>query len=679
MTRHSRLALFLLLTLPSVALAEKWTQPSPEELSMTAQPEVPGAPAIYLFREEITDDKLHMWSVYARIKVLNERGKDFSNIELPYNHRGDGSALSIGDIAGRTIGPDGSVVAFSGKPYDKLIVKNGGNKVMAKVFTLPDVRVGSILEYRYTLRWDDRYYIPPQWYVQSELFTRKAHYLWRPTSQQLISSDERGQLTEGIAWARVLPAGVNVRETDYPSQNSYSPPQTTLELDISNVPPMPSEEYMPPISGFSYRVLFYYSAYRTSDEFWKKEGKYWAHQRDRFIGPGPAVSAAAREFTADAASPEEKLHRLYAAVQKMENTEFTRSHTGAEDKAEGFRAEIKTTDDVLARKRGNGDQLTLLFVGLARAAGFHAYVMAVTDRDRSIFFPAYLSLSQLNDDIAIVNLDGKEIYLDPGSPCVPFGQLAWRHDMSGGLREVDGGADIGMTPGTSYTASRVQRVANLNLAANGLLSGTVKLTYIGAPAVHWRERAVLGDEESLRRELTEQLEGELPAGIEPHLDFVEQLKDVAQPLVVNFHVSGHTGSSTGKRLLLPGEFFESRTAPAFPHEKRDIGVYFEYPHVQQDAIRINFPAGSFAVESIPETAKLQFQKYAVYELKSEATASSVTVRRTYVLGEVIFQPKEYPELRTFYGSFEGKDQQPIVLKPAAVNQAQADAGAGSHD
>src|SRR5260370_7345347 len=64
------------------ALAQQWIAPTPEELSMTAQPEVPGAPAVYLYREETTDDKLHMFSIYVRLKVLTERGTDHGNVEL---------------------------------------------------------------------------------------------------------------------------------------------------------------------------------------------------------------------------------------------------------------------------------------------------------------------------------------------------------------------------------------------------------------------------------------------------------------------------------------------------------------------------------------------------------------------------------------------------------------------
>src|SRR5579864_663240 len=105
----------LLASLLSVAAplvhADQWTAPTPEELSMTSQPEVPGAAAVYLFREEKTEDDLHMFSIYVRLKVLTEKGKEYANVELPYA-AGEGG-ISINDIAGRTIHPDGKIIPFT--------------------------------------------------------------------------------------------------------------------------------------------------------------------------------------------------------------------------------------------------------------------------------------------------------------------------------------------------------------------------------------------------------------------------------------------------------------------------------------------------------------------------------------------------------------------------------------
>ena len=639
--------------------ADQWTTPTAEELSMTSQPEAPGAAAVYLYREEKTEDDLHLFSIYVRLKVLTDKGKDYANVELPYS-AGEGG-VSISDIAGRTIHPDGTIIPFTGKPYDKLVEKTKGMRYMSKVFTLPDVEVGSIVEYSYKRRLEDNYFMSPSWYVQTKLFTRKAHYMWKPTSRQLVSNDDRGQLTSSVAWFPVLPAGAEFKNVRMPPIG-FKDGQLIFELNIHDVPPAPEEEYMPPTSSLTYRVLFYYSPYRSGEEYWKSEGKHWAKLADKFISPGPAVRAAVQEFTTPADTQDQKLRKLYAAVMKLENTDFTREHTGSEEKSEGLK-EVHNADDILTRKRGSSDQLTELFVSMARAAGMKAYVALVSSRDRDLFIPTYLSFRQFDDYIAIVNVDGKEQYFDPGSRFCPYQQLAWKHTMAGGIRQVEGGSAIITTPPKFYTASHVQRVANLTLDEKGVATGTVSMTFIGDPAISWRQTSASGDASSLDRELRESVEHLLPQGMDVKVSTIEKLDDYESPLKVTFNVKGPIGSSTGKRLLFTGDIFETNAKPSFPHEKRESSVYFHYPYMNQDAVRVNFPP-VFSVESLPTSMKQQFQTFALYALATESTPTSVTVRRNYTLGEILFMSKEYPDLRAFYNKFETKDQESVVLTVA---------------
>src|SRR5580692_322679 len=131
--RLLRLSLFAALLVLTAPLSQaQWTVPTPEELSMTSQPQVPGAPAVYLFREETTDDRLHMFTIYTRLKVLTEGGKEFSNVELSFARGHSGEGYNVEGIQGRTIHPDGTIIPFTGKAYEKLIEKTQGIKVMAK-------------------------------------------------------------------------------------------------------------------------------------------------------------------------------------------------------------------------------------------------------------------------------------------------------------------------------------------------------------------------------------------------------------------------------------------------------------------------------------------------------------------------------------------------------------------
>lgn len=656
----------LLILSSSFAHAERWMTPTPEELSMTSQPEVPGAAAVYLYREEVTEDNKHSLSVYVRLKVLTESGKKYANVELGYASVAGNGSVVVDDIQGRTIHPDGTIIPFTGKPYQKLVEKTHGAKYMAKVFTLPDVEVGSIIEYRYSRRLDDNYFMAPSWIIQSDLYTRKAHYLWKPTDKTLVTNDGHENLTNAVAWTPILPAGAELKQSTLPAVG-LDPPQNVFELNVHDIPPVPNEDFMPPISSLSYRVLFYYTPYRDRDDFWKKQGKYWSKGHDKFIGPGPSVAAAVKELTLPTDTQDQKLHKLYAAVMQLENTDFTREHSNTEEKAEGNKP-IRSTDDVWDRKRGSSDQLSDLFVAMARAAGMKAYVAAVTNRDRNVFLPSYLSLRQLDDDLAIVNVDGKEQFFDAGSRFCPYGKLAWKHSITSGLRQTDNGTAFVQTPQELYTASRVQRVANLTMDEHGIATGPVNITYIGAPALHWRQRSLTGDATSLEHDLRTSVEELLPPGMDVKVSSIQNLADYEQPLRVNFAVKGAIASSTGKRLIIPGDIFETNSKPSFPHPKRDISVYFDYPFANQDAVRVNFPA-SLTVESIPSSDKIVFQNLAIYTMATSSAPTNVTVRRDYSLGTILFFPKEYSDLRGFYSKMETDDQGSVVLKSAPASAA----------
>ncbi|SNS49059.1 Transglutaminase-like superfamily protein [Granulicella rosea] len=664
---RNRLCLFALFPLfaPMFAHAQ-FIEPTPAELSMTSIPQEPGAAAVYLFREETTDDAHHVFTVYVRLKVLTEKGKEFGNVSIPFE-RSEGS-MTVDSISGRTIHADGTVIPMKDKAYEKLVDKIGGAKLVEKVFSLPSVEVGSIIEYRYKLHSDDGYVTSPKWYIQSDLYTLKAHYNWRPTSEEIVSRQGgHERVGSAIAWMPILPKGAVLKPTESPGIGGNAP-QRIFDLSLADIPPAPKEEFMPPMESFTYRVIFYYAGATSTQEFWKDEGKYWSKVHDQFIGPNKGVKEAVQQLVLPADTQEQKLQKIYAAVMALENTDFTREHTTAEERAAGLK-QVKTTDDILARKRGSSDQLANLFIAMARAAGMKAYAMSVVNRSRSLFAPALMDASQLDDDIAIVNVDGKERYFDPGQRFCDFGHLAWKHTMAGGLRQTDKEAQMFQTPGESYKAASVKRIADLKMDEHGEVTGKVDLSYTGDPALSWRQEALRGDDTSLNKDLRESLEAMMPSGLEIRVTGVEAIADYDKPLVVHYTVSGVAGNATGKRLLAPSDIFVASAKPTFSVKQRTTPVYFHYASVTRDAVRISFPP-AIRVESAPAKDTFMYKKLAAYDVSTEQTATNITVRRNLTIGEILFDAADFPELLSFYNKLETKDQEPVVL-------VHADAGAGA--
>ena len=658
------------LWVPVVAKAsDVFMKPTEEELKMTSIPGYPGASAVILYEEQIDKNDLHEELHYERIKILTEEGKKYANVELRFfssrnygNYVGD--EKMVRDIQGRTIHSDGTIIPFSGKPYLKVIDKGQAGQREEKVFTLPDVEVGSIIEYRYTTAYSDDVSEAPDWYIQGDLYVKTAHYEWYPTVR-LLQDSETGALINSITWFPVLPANAKLNRSEHPGAGLNGANQQVFTLDASDIPPVPEEEYMPPIKNFTYRVLFNFSQYRSADDYWKSEGKRWSKRINSFSDPNADLTRVVQDVIAGANTQDEKLRRIYAFVMKMENTNYTRERGNQEDKAVGVN-KVSKASDVVALKRGSSFQLTELFIGMARAAGLKAYAMLVPDRSIEIFIPQWRSFYQFDSLIAIVNVDGKEVFFDPGERYCPYGRLAWQHSLlPDGLRQTDGGTGFAPTPGDGYSQNKTSRVANLTMSTTGEITGKIDLTFNGAPALRWRQAALTGDEVSLKNGLRRRLERMLPKGLEVEVSSIVGLEDYEKPLAVSYSVKGTLGTMTGKRMVMPVNLFTAESATTFSHEKRVLAVYFDYPEIVQDALRVNLP-DSWTVEAVPDGSKFNMQKIGIYNMTIDQTPKNFTTRRMFAFGEFLIPQAQYGDLHTFYSQFEAKDKESIVLKPVAA-------------
>ena len=103
----------------------------------------------------------------------------------------------------------------------------------------------------------------------------------------------------------------------------------------------------------------------------------------------------------------------------------------------------ENVEELWKRGYGDGSQLTWLFLGLARAAGFEAYGCWVSGRREYFFTPATMQSAKLNSNVVLVKLNGKDLYFDPGGAFTPFGLLEWSETGVQGLRlDKDGGTWI---------------------------------------------------------------------------------------------------------------------------------------------------------------------------------------------------------------------------------------------
>jgi len=649
--------LLLAIASPAVLLAQ-FQPPSDEELKMTSDPKAPGADAVYLEINEVANDPIHYQSTYARIKVLTEKGKELATVELPYLR----GSFKIADIKGRTIHPDGTVIPLAVKPEDLMVAKAGETQIGKKVFSLPSVEVGSILEYSYDIRYDDDQFSSPTWEIQRPYFVHKAHYQFTPfkafmprgsadTTTSMYLTDERGRVVNSLIWWNHLPPGVTMQTS---VNGSYS-------VDVTDIPPIPAEEWMPPVESFLYRVFFYYKSASNPTDFWVSEAKLWSKDVDKFAEPSKEIQVAVNGLITSTDSDPTKARKLYDAVQALDNTDYSREKSASELKELKIKT-AKHAQDTWAQKSGSSEDIAMLYLAMLRAAGLTAYATKVADRDQRIFDPSYLSLSQLDSTLVAVNADGKEILLDPGEKMCPFQTTNWRHSDARGLGQSPQGVSVVITGPQQYTDNATSRVGDVYLDGQGGVTGRINIIMTGQRALRWRQAALEEDDTELKKQFDRQeLEQKVPEGIEAHVDHFLSMNDPYTNLMAVVSLKGSLGTATAKRLILPGFFFETRGhTPFVNEEKRLEPVDMHYGDRETDEVTYHFSDG-VTLEGAPQDASISWPGHAVFIVKSKTGPGRITIANSLARAFTEVKPEEYQDLRGFYQKVAAADQGQLVL------------------
>ena len=632
-------ALTAVFIVPAWAQKEDWQPITQEDLHVAQVPGDPGASAIQLYYANYIDDSMAYEFVYHRIKILTESGKKYADVEIT-----GGFNLDVGNLKARTIHPDGSIVEFTGKPFDKTIYKGRGIKWNAKTFTMPEVTVGSIIEYKYKTK----NYTSDHWVLQHDLYTVREYLSFQPR-----------HWGERMSWA-----GRNLKDPQPVSKSGG------WVVEWKDVPAFQTEANMPPEENYKPSVNFYYlrEDINNADKFWQEIGKFLHEFIERYIGNRKEIREAAVEAIGSETDPEKKLRKLYDRAQQIRNLSYERARTQEERKKENIK-ENENLGEIVKRGYGDSEDITAFFVGMARSAGFDAQLLLVSNRRNAFFSPKVLSLRSLNSWIALVKINGQDVYLQPGVRFCPYGLLRWANTSTDALKFDKKGGTFVMVPPLTNARSLTHRVANMALTEEGSLNGEISVEFQGEEALEHRIDAMDRDDAGKKKDMEDELKSSLPDGSIVKMIDVKGWEAPEESLVARFsvEVAGYA-SSVGKRLLVPSLLFQPQQKDAFKHAERKYPVYFPYAFTERDRVVIKLPAG-YALESVPPKQDVAL-KYARYQSVSVSDGKQLVSERALGFNAIFVQLSQYPELKEFMSKIQAGDEQQVVLHVEAVKNAQ---------
>ncbi|HEY6970995.1 MAG TPA: DUF3857 domain-containing protein [Candidatus Angelobacter sp.] len=653
--RMVRLSIFLLAVFAaSLCSAQKddWLPITDQDLQIKEVPGNPGAPAIQLYYAQFVDDSNFSQFIYHRIKILNEQGKQYADVEI-----NAGFTRAIKDLKARTIRPDGSVVDFTGKPFDKTVIKGHGVKWTVKSFTLPEVSVGSIVEYKYKEVFPG--FTTDNWELQHNLFTVREQFTFKPYDGPMggFYFYEDGSR---LAWV-----SLHVSKDQQPRMTK----DKRAELEVQNIPALEPEEYMPPESNYKSAVHFFYVSpeIKSTDGYWEFVGKRVYESLDRFIGDHKEARAAAAEAIGSETDPEKKLRKLYARAQQIRNLTYERERTEEERNKE----KLKTNEgvsEILRRGYGDRGDVNLVFVAMARAAGFDASALFVSNREESFFSREVLSLGRLDALIADVKVNGKDLYLDPGTRYCPFGLLRWMRTSTPALKPDKSKPSFVNIPPLQQDKAVIRRNVTASLDAEGALKGEVVVQFTGIEALERRLDAVKTDEAGRTKQLEDEFKTWVPTSSVIKLIDAKGWDTSDDPLIARFSIEIPAYASiAGKRLVVPSCLFQVRKKGAFTHAERKYPVYFPYAYSELDSVSIKVPP-RYTMEGSPQNQKVTLP-YAAYQNATGFDGAQFVTQRVLAVNGILFPLNQYSEIKDFFSKVQAGDEQQAVLHSGDASSA----------
>jgi hypothetical protein len=631
---------------------EEWKPIDPADLALKDNSAQPGANAMILYRESTVNEKYAAEdgayvAEYVRIKIFTEQGVDQANVGIPFVKE----YSDIRDVKARTIRPDGSIVNFDGKTFDKTVEKVSGFKILEKTWTLPEAKPGCIVEYRYRIQFKPLHLPDHEWTLSSELYTREGKF-------SILPFDSYWQNFP----LRFRQYGLKENVSPQKQQDGY------WAVTVKDIPGVWEEPNMPPDKALQARIALYHDEEGTppnesNDQFWARTEKKWNSETDHFIGKKNIAEAEVSKVVAGSDTPEQKLQKLYTRAQQIRNLSFEDSKTDKEKKQENLK-DNNNVEDVLKRGYGSERDVNVTFVAFARAAGFEANSVLIAPRNSEVFYPQMRDTSPLSTDIVWVKAGDKEYWLDPASKYYPFGILPWYETNTNGVRISGKPNDFVISAEPKIDDAVLTRTANLSINPDGSATGTLSVDFGGQFGALRRQEGHKDDETAHKKSTEDDIRRWLPADGSFELTKLENWDKIDQPLHVEGTVKfANLGSAAGHRMLVPISIFVPSQTKTFETAVRHNAIYFHFPNKEVDSTKYTAPP-SFKVDTVPDKKVTNPGAIVAYDMSVTHDGSTAQVQRTLKINALVVDTKYYGALRGFFNTVKSNDQSQIVLQTA---------------
>jgi hypothetical protein len=576
---------------------------------------------------------------HTRIKIYNQNGLDEANISIPYIPR-QGSEI-ITKLEAQTYNLDGAGNIVISRLDKKSVYDKPVDNMFSKLtFTLPEVKAGSVIEYKYLLRRKMLYF--PDFYFQRDI--------------PVVFSNCQFQYPSEFTFKHVPHNNLPVETSSKNVDNSVR-----LNFIMRNLPGVKPEPFITSTSDYKQRITFDVTGYNPVGGFARDLRSTW-----------PGIIKALMEDEDFGMQIRKNIPRtveLDQALEKLTNpySRMTAIHQYVRNSMAWDGTTSKWALDGVKKawekKRGNSGEINLILVNLLKEAGLKASPMLVSTKDNGRVKPSNPGYTQFNTVMAYVTIDTNFYVLDATDKHTPSKLIPSSVVYSEGLviSKIETGKSISEQDWgwrTLWnTRHMFQRVVNVSCTFDG-------------------KDKIQGDAFLIHRDYArEHIMNSVEPAEEKTVSYLT--KENANLKLTDLSIRNYTNDSLplehSFKFELPveqnGEYssfnvnlFSGLEKNPFIAEDRYADVFFGYGQKYTMRGVLSIPDG-FVFEDPPKSLKMvmpdkSIELTRIFQVEGNMARYSIDLH----VKNPFYSPEDYAEFREFYKKSFSLINEPLVIK-----------------
>ncbi len=574
----------------------------------------------------------------VRIKIYNRQGLDWANVSIPYYTQNPREVEVVKDIEGFTYNIEGGVITRKEMDDHAVYHNKLSEKWSEKVFALPNVKEGSVIEYRYTVispflfnlrDWQFQYSIPVRWseyevkipaFYEYQILYHGYHPL-EVKESEVIRRKEKWRNYEyqnvRYKWAlKDVPAFHN--ENFITTEDDYLA-KITFQLSKVNYPDRIVKEYM---TTWPKLVKDYLDLWEVDKYLKKKDGE-------------EIVAALTRGIDSEM----DKVAVLY---------QYIHSNLGWNSKRGIYPS--KSPRKTLDEKNGNCTDINIILHNMLKMAGIDVIPVLLSTRDHGHVNAKFPVLDEFNYLLVFAKIEGKEYLFDATDPDLPLGMIPTACINGYGLiLDPDAERWLNLYSGVEYNLST--HVICRYDAQQERFVAQVSNVYKGYASSMQRKKI----KDSQREEAVDY------TGVVPEALKISGMDSLQQPVQVVFETP-YAYDRLGENIYVGIADFAHFNENPFKAPERNFPVDFGFNRTYRYTFNLEIPAG-YRVDEYPSAESIALEDKSVqFVLQTHANNMNVQLLGIVKINNPIVEASQYQQLRAIYDTILSKYSEKIVLK-----------------